>query len=160
MLEEIALVADLNVRIFVLDDGWQQDFGEWQAHKTQFATGLKPVADALTAHGMTFGIWMAPLYVDSTTAYFAQHPKLRITDDQQRPVVGRWQKHAFCLASDYYPYFIQTCKKLIDQWVRFFKWDGLDKHLCASPHHNHGNDQNSPLERQQRYGFFFPLETV
>ena len=157
VLEEIALASELGIKLFVLDDGWQHEFGDWTPHDQRFKNGLKPIADALDERNITFGIWMAPIYVDSSTSLYKEHSELAITDAQGQPVTGRWDKQAFCMVSEYQQHFIRMCKYLIDQGVRYFKWDGLDKYLCSSPLHHHGDAQQSPEERRKRYGFAFPL---
>jgi alpha-galactosidase len=37
--------------------------------------------------------------------------------------------------------------------VTYFKWDAIAQYGCNDPHHNHGNESNTPQERSDSYGF-------
>ncbi|MEI6078083.1 MAG: alpha-galactosidase [Verrucomicrobiota bacterium] len=80
LLKEIEAGARLGVDVIQIDDGWQNgrtanssnpkngawesfwsasaDF--WQPNAQRFPHGLKPVAEAVHAHGMKFGLWFGP----------------------------------------------------------------------------------------------------
>ena len=157
VLKEIDLAKRLNVDIFVLDDGWQGRFGDWVPDVKRFPEGLQWYADALTTRGMIPGIWIAPLASDADADIAREHPEWLICDELGQPVVGRWEKHIFCFASGYRDAFIGKCKALIDAGIRYFKWDGIDKHLCSSPLHLHGTPEQTPRERMQQQGYDLPL---
>ena len=48
----------LPMQVFQIDDGWQKAYGDWTASPKKFPNGMKPIADKITAAGMTPGIWM------------------------------------------------------------------------------------------------------
>jgi hypothetical protein len=103
------------------------------------------------------GLWMAALATDSSAEITRKHPEWLIRSEDGRPIVGRWEKNIFCFDSDYRDYFVRKCKDRIDEGIRYFKWDGIDKHLCPSPFHHHGNEANTPEERKQKQGYDLPL---
>lgn len=46
-----------------VDDGWEKAWGDWQANE-KFPSGMKDLGAAITAKGLTAGVWMAPFLVD------------------------------------------------------------------------------------------------
>ena len=87
VLKEIQAGAHLGVDVIQIDDGWQNgrtansanstngawgsfwsanaDF--WQPNLQRFPRGLAPVAEAVRAHGMKFGLWFGPDSAGSCT---------------------------------------------------------------------------------------------
>lgn len=157
VIKEIDLARKLNIDIFVLDDGWQERFGDWIPEPRRFPDGLHPYVEALRSRGMIAGIWIAPLATDPEGAVTRSHPEWLIRGTDGEPIMGRWQKNVFCFDSEYRDSFVRKCSELIDAGIRYFKWDGIDKYPCASPRHRHGTEANTPEERMQKQGFDLPL---
>ena len=157
VIREVDLAARLNVDLFVLDDGWQDRFGDWNPDPRRFADGLQWYVRAARNRNMIPGLWFATLATDSDAVITRSHPEWLVREGNGLPVVGRWGRNVFCFDSDYREYFIQKCKERIDEGIRYFKWDGLDKQPCASPRHRHGTPANSPEERKSKAGYDIPL---
>jgi hypothetical protein len=157
VLQEIAAAAKLGVDVFVLDDGWQERFGDWRPDPSRFPDGLRWYVDSLKGRRMIPGIWMAAIATDSAAMITRAHPEWLVRDAQEQPVVGRWEKNIFCFDSDYREYFIDVCKRLIDLGITYFKWDGIDKHLCGSALHHHGTVRDGREERRRKQGYNLPL---
>ncbi len=64
--------AGLKLRV-VVDDGWQQAWGDWQPN-AKFPTGLSGLAQDLHAQGFDMGVWLAPLLVAENSAVAQAHP--------------------------------------------------------------------------------------
>lgn len=58
---------------FVLDDGWQQAWGDWSTN-AKFPSGLDGLAERTRAEGMRFGLWIAPFLVAPDSQVFETHP--------------------------------------------------------------------------------------
>ena len=153
VLEDVDLAAQLGIDQFVLDDGWQNTFGDWLPHPDRYPDGLAPLREKLEELGIVFGIWIATLANDPDSDVAQRHPEWLILDEDGEPEIGNWDRQVFCFVSDYRDYYIDASKRLIDEGGRYFKWDGIDKHLCDSPHHHHGDERHTPEERRQRYGY-------
>jgi len=153
VLEDVDYAAQLGIDQFVLDDGWQNTFGDWLPHPDRYPDGLAPLRAKLEEMGIVFGIWIATLANDADSEIAVQRPEWLIRDADGRPEIGNWDRQVFCFVSDYRDYYIDVSKRLIDEGGRYFKWDGIDKHLCDSPHHHHGDERHTPHERRQRYGY-------
>jgi hypothetical protein len=157
VLSEIESASKLGVDLFVLDDGWQDRFGDWNPDLARYTNGLTWYIDALKKKNIMPGLWIATLATDSSAAITHQHPEWLIRDDSGKPIVARWGMNYFCFDSDYRDYFIKKCKERIDEGIRYFKWDGIDKHLCSSPNHHHGDASVPAGERRSKQGFDLPL---
>ena len=71
-LEGRVPASALPLRI-VIDDGWQQLWGEWEANE-KFPSGMDGLATDLKAQGFRVGIWLAPLLVHESSQLVADHP--------------------------------------------------------------------------------------
>lgn len=58
----------------VVDDGWQQAWGDWQPN-AKFPQGLSGLASELHAQGYEVGVWLAPLLVAEDSATAQAHPE-------------------------------------------------------------------------------------
>lgn len=75
------LAAGLGVEVFVVDDGWfagrtsdRAGLGDWRPDPAKFPDGLAPLADAVLARGMRFGIWVEPEAVNPDSDLYRAHP--------------------------------------------------------------------------------------
>jgi hypothetical protein len=153
ILEEIDNAAEMGVELFVLDDGWQNNFGDWVPDDNKLPNGLAPLREKLEEKGMVFGIWLALFAHDPFSEVARQNPDWIILDDDGEPEIGNWDRQVFNFVGPYMEYFIDINKRLIDEGVRYFKWDGMDRHLNASPNNYHGGPEQTPDERKARYGY-------
>jgi len=60
--------------VFLIDDGFTPEMGDWLEAKAQFPEGIKPLLDAARARGFTPGLWIAPFMVGNRSRLFAEHP--------------------------------------------------------------------------------------
>ena len=66
---------------FVLDDGWfrgrrndHAGLGDWYVDEDLWPEGLTPLIDAVTGHGMEFGLWVEPEMVNEDSDLARAHP--------------------------------------------------------------------------------------
>jgi alpha-galactosidase len=71
----------LGVETFVLDDGWfvgrtsdRAGLGDWTPDPIKFPNGIRELAEAVTAEGMGFGIWVEPEAVNPDSDLYRAHP--------------------------------------------------------------------------------------
>ncbi len=153
IIEEIEYAADLGIDLFVLDDGWQNNFGDWLPDSEKLPDGLEPVREKLEEKGIMFGIWLALFAHDPYAEVAQENPEWIILDENGEPEIGNWDRQVFNFVGPYMDYFIEVNKRLIDDGVRYFKWDGMDRHLNDSPHNYHGDESRPPEGRRARYGY-------
>ena len=59
-----------------------------------------------------------------------------------------------CMVSGYADTFADELIRLAKEvGVTYFKWDAIAQYGCNDPHHNHGDESNTPQERSDSYGF-------
>lgn len=154
--EEIGYAASLGVDLFVLDDGWEVAQGVWKPNQ-RLPNGIAPLVDEIRKQGMVPGIWLSPMGIDASAERFSVHQEWVILDKNGNPVKGQWNHPVFDFVSDFYDVFIDDCKWLIDQGVRFFKWDAVNSFPSALAGLHHGNEQHTAQERKDRYDYLLPF---
>ncbi|HEX9332318.1 MAG TPA: glycoside hydrolase family 36 protein, partial [Anaerolineales bacterium] len=63
------------------DDGWQFAHGDWDANP-KFPSGMKSLADKISATGRTPGIWLAPFMVAENSQLAKNHPDWLLRDEK------------------------------------------------------------------------------
>jgi alpha-galactosidase len=66
--------------IFLVDDGFTPEMGDWLETKPQFPNGMRPVLDAARDAGFIPGLWIAPFMVGNRSTLYAEHPGWVVKD--------------------------------------------------------------------------------
>ena len=74
IMELAKSAADAGMKEFIIDDGWQDSYGDWGIDKTKFPNGLKPVFDYIKSLGMKPGLWISVGSASSDSKVFKEHP--------------------------------------------------------------------------------------
>ncbi len=80
VMELAKAAADAGMKEFVIDDGWQDNYGDWGIDKTKFPNGLKPVFDYIKSLGMKPGLWVSVGSASSASKVYSQHPEWFVKD--------------------------------------------------------------------------------
>lgn len=72
--------SDAPFDIFLIDDGFTPEMGDWLETRPQFAEGMKPILDEIAAAGFTPGLWIAPFMVGNRSKLYAAHPDWVVRD--------------------------------------------------------------------------------
>lgn len=76
MVKELAdAAAACGVEEFIIDDGWQVGFGDWEIDYQKFPNGLKPVFDYIKSKGMKPGLWLSMGAASTDSKVFKAHPE-------------------------------------------------------------------------------------
>ncbi len=76
LIKELAdAAAACGVEEFIIDDGWQVGFGDWEIDYTKFPNGLKPVFEYIKSKGMKPGLWLSMGAASTTSKVFKEHPE-------------------------------------------------------------------------------------
>jgi Alpha-galactosidase len=154
--EEIGYAAELGAELFVLDDGWEVTQGVWKPNQ-RLSGGIAPLIAEIESRGMIPGIWLSPMGIDATADRFKEHPEWVILDKNGNPVKGQWNHPVFDLVGSFYNVFVNDCKWLIDQGVRYFKWDAINSFPSSLAGLAHGDSTYSAQERKDRYDYLLPF---
>ncbi len=140
--------TNLNLKVFLVDDGFTPEMGDWLLTKPQFPNGMKPIITKIRKAGFIPGLWIAPFLVGNRSKLFSQHPDWLVQDKQTgKPYVCmrfygefRWHKqseeyHILDItdpeAAGWLTHVIQTwCS---DWGVRYLKADFLHLAMDQGP---------------------------
>lgn len=75
IMELAKAAADAGMKEFIIDDGWQDSYGDWGIDYKKFPNGLKPVFDYIKSLGMKPGLWVSVGSASSKSNVFKQHPE-------------------------------------------------------------------------------------
>ena len=78
--DEAKRASDLGVELFIVDLGWAQRLGDWQADPVKFPNGLRPLSDYVHSRGMKFGLHFAFAEADLKSAVVQQNPDWTSTE--------------------------------------------------------------------------------
>lgn len=78
--ELIDAAAESGIEEFIVDDGWEEHFGDWEIDKTKFPNGLKPIFDYIKTKGMKAGLWISLAAVAGSSNVVKNHPEWIIKD--------------------------------------------------------------------------------
>ncbi|NEN06249.1 alpha-galactosidase [Diaminobutyricibacter tongyongensis] len=129
---ELAAVAErLGVEVFVVDDGWfrgrtsdRAGLGDWTPDPVKFPQGLDPLAEAVIAKGMRFGLWVEPEAVNPDSDLFRAHPEwvYRAAD---RPLLTSRNQYVLDLGrADVVAWVEDTLRGILDSTpISYLKWD-------------------------------------
>ncbi len=83
LIRELAkAAADAGVKEFIIDDGWQDTYGDWNIDTKKFPNGLKPVFDYIRSLGMKPGLWISIGSATSKSNVYRNHPEWFVKDRQ------------------------------------------------------------------------------
>jgi alpha-galactosidase len=72
--------AAAGMKEFVIDDGWQDNYGDWGINYKKFPNGLKPVFDYIKSLGMKPGLWVSVGSASSESKVYHEHPEWFVRD--------------------------------------------------------------------------------
>lgn len=106
--------------IFLIDDGFTPEMGDWLDVKPQFPRGMKPLIGDIADAGFTPGLWIAPFMVGNRSRLFAEHPDWVVRElDTGEPLAQmkfygefRWHKRS----EEYY--ILDITHPGAEAWIR------------------------------------------
>lgn len=142
LLELAEAAAGLGVERYVLDDGWFRGrrndtagLGDWYVDEQLWPGGLTPLIDAVTGHGMEFGLWVEPEMINEDSDLARAHPDW-IAGPAPRPAAGtagtagrlpeRWrhQQVLDLVNPDAWQYIFDRLDALLrENRISYLKWD-------------------------------------
>jgi alpha-galactosidase len=148
----LPMVKELGYHWAVLDDGWQNNVGDWQLDRQKYPQGdgdMQRFVQHIHDQGLRSKLWWAPLAVHPSARIYRTHPEYLLLNKDGKPIdISWWNSYYFCPA--YKP--VQEYTR--DQVITFMKtwgYQGLKidgQHLngappCYNPAHNHERPEES-----------------
>lgn len=125
--------AGLEIDAFQIDDGYFTHVGDWLEPNDRFPGGMKAMADIITDHGWTPGLWSAPFVTDNSSAIFNEHSNWILrTPDGKLQTAGwnpTWTGIFYALdiySDDFREYLTGVYDTMINDWgYKLLKLDFL-----------------------------------
>lgn len=80
--------GDLGVEVIQVDDGYQEQVGDWLDANEKFPGGTDGLAEVVSGSGKTPGIWVAPFTVTRRSRIFKEKKEWLIKGRRGRPVLA------------------------------------------------------------------------
>jgi alpha-galactosidase len=170
MLDTIPKLKELGIHWATLDDGWFNDYGDWQPRAPQFAgSAMQDMVQKFHEQGIKVQLWWLPLGVEdghfgyggrkyTVSDVVKQHPDWLILDKHGKPARMARNLAALCPAL---PEVQAYYKQLTERFIRDWGFDGskLDNiyatPLCFNPKHHHKSPYDSVYAMGEVYKTIF-----
>ncbi len=128
VMELAKAAADAGMKEFVIDDGWQDSYGDWGIDMNKFPNGLKPVFDYIKSLGMKPGLWVSIGSASPESKVYKAHPEWFVIDKNGKPTSlhapDDKEKFTACFGTGWYDYIKGILLKLsVDYGLEYFKLD-------------------------------------
>jgi alpha-galactosidase len=133
--DELLRLAELGAKIgaerFVLDDGWflgRRDdtagLGDWTVDPEVWPQGLRPLAEAVRALGLDFGLWFEPEMINEDSDLARAHPEWILAPGGRLPLPSRNQQVLNLAIPEAWDHILESMSRLVDELgVAYVKWD-------------------------------------
>lgn len=123
--------AAVGIERFVLDDGWFKGrrndtsaLGDWEPDPETYPEGLAPLARAVEAMGMEFGLWVEPEMISPDSDLARAHPDWALAlPDRTRPTARHQLVIDMRLPQVRDHLFARLNAVLADAPITYLKWD-------------------------------------
>ncbi len=135
-----------------LDDGWQNNYGDWQLDREKFPHGdadMRAMVDRIHREGFKAQLWWSPLSAVPESKLLHDEPELALENrDGSRRKISWWNSYYLCPAnSRVVEYHKELVRKILVDWG----FDGLKldgQHMngvpaCYNPAHHHKSPEDS-----------------
>jgi len=135
-----------------LDDGWQNNVGDWQLDPQKWPNGdadIRALTDRIHQEGFKAQLWWSPLSAVPTSELLRDHPDYALLNrDRSKRKVSWWDSYYLCPADrrvvEYHEALVK--KILVDWGFDGLKLDGQDMNgvpRCYNPAHHHKEPEES-----------------
>ncbi len=136
---------DVPVKLFQIDDGYQNAVGDWLVTNNKFPSGMKACADKIKEAGFMPGLWLAPFVVTRGSAVWREHPDWLLRDARGKPVIAGvnplWEGWAYYSLDTSHPEVLDWLKTVFHtvcrEWgYKFIKIDFIFGAAVTGVHFN------------------------
>lgn len=129
LVKELAkAAADAGMKEFVIDDGWNENYGDWNVDTLKFPNGLKPVFDYIKSLGMKPGLWISIGSASQSSKIYKSHPEWFVLGKDGAPtslhLVNDKERYTACFGTGWYDYIKKILLKLsVEYGLEYMKLD-------------------------------------
>jgi alpha-galactosidase len=142
----------LGFKWVTLDDGWQNNVGDWALDPKKFPNGdadMKALVDRIHQEGFKAQLWWSPMSAVPNSELLRDHPDYALLNrDGSKRKVSWWNSYYLCPADQrVVEYHKALVKKILVDWgFDGLKLDGQDMNgvpACYNPAHHHAQPEDS-----------------
>jgi alpha-galactosidase len=150
--DSLPTVKKMGFKWVTLDDGWQNNYGDWQLDLKKFPRGdadIKAMVDRIHQEGFKAQLWWSPLSAVPDSKLLTNEPELALLNqDGSRRKISWWDSDYLCPANTRVVDFHKALvRKILVEWG----FDGLKldgQHMngvprCYNPAHHHKRPEDS-----------------
>jgi alpha-galactosidase len=135
-----------------LDDGWQNNYGDWALDPKKFPNGdadMKALVDRIHAEGFKAQLWWSPLSAVSDSSLLKDHPDFVLLNrDGSKRKISWWNSFYLCPSDrGVIKYHKALVRKILGEWgFDGLKLDGQHMNAvppCYNPAHHHKRPEDS-----------------
>jgi alpha-galactosidase len=150
--DSLPTVKRLGFTWVTLDDGWQNNVGDWALDPKKFPHGdadMKTLVDRIHQEGFKAQLWWSPLSAVPDSELLREHPNYELLNrDGSKRKVSWWNSYYLCPADHrVVEHHRALVKKILVDWgFDGLKLDGQDMNgvpACYNPAHHHGQPEES-----------------
>ena len=150
--DTLATVKRLGFGWVTLDDGWQNNVGDWKLDPKKFPHGdadMKALVDRIHQEGFRAQLWWSPLGAVPSSDLLKEHPDFALLNrDGSRRKISWWNADYLCPADQR---VVEYHKALVRKILLDWGFDGLKldgQHMngapaCYNPAHHHEKPEDS-----------------
>jgi len=143
ILNTLPKVKELGIKWVGLDDGYQQQVGDWNTNKQHFPGGdaeMKAFVDSIHAQGMKAVLWWAPMAASPDSKFLKEHRNILLEQKNGAPQFITWWNSYYMSPTDkaVIEETKQTVKLFLQDWgFDALKLDGQFMNACAPDYAGH-----------------------
>jgi alpha-galactosidase len=150
--DTLPTVKQMGFTWVTLDDGWQNNYGDWQLDPKKFPNGdadMRAMVTRIHQEGFKAQLWWSPLSAVPDSKLLRDEPELALENsDGSRRKISWWNSDYLCPAnSRVVEYHKELVRKILVDWG----FDGLKldgQHMngvpaCYNPAHHHKSPEDS-----------------
>lgn len=167
VMELAKAAAAAGMKEFVIDDGWQDGYGDWGIDSIKFPHGLTPVFDYIKSLGMKPGLWLSIGSASPTSQVFKTHPEWFVKNKTDNftslHVVDEKDKYTACFSTGWYDYIKKILLQLsLTYGLEYFKLDfaTVTSAYLFDPEQSGCYATNHPRHRDQQESFGVNFELM
>jgi alpha-galactosidase len=150
--DTLPTVKKLGFKWVTLDDGWQNDVGDWALDPKKFPNGdadMRALVDRIHQEGFRAQLWWSPLSAVPDSELLKDHPDyVLLNEDGSKRKISWWNSYYLCPADkgvvEYHKALVR--KILVDWGFDGLKLDGQHMNgapACYNPAHHHAKPEDS-----------------
>jgi alpha-galactosidase len=150
--DTLPTVKKLGFAWVTLDDGWQNNYGDWALDPKKFPHGdadMKALVDRIHAEGFKAQLWWSPLSAVPDSTLLKEHPDFVLLNrDGSKRKISWWNSYYLCPSDrGVIEYHKALVRKILGDWgFDGLKLDGQHMNAvppCYNPAHHHKRPEDS-----------------